>query len=65
EVHENMTMDDELIEALRFLSKQDFQIALDDVITFDDVKPLIDIINIVNTNFTNNWNQSTPLQNVL
>ena len=51
EVHENMKLDDELIEALRFLSKQDFQIALDDVIDLDEVKHLIDIINIVKLDF--------------
>ena len=47
EVLENITIDDEFIEAVQFLSDRGYQIALDDVVNPDDVEPLLDIADIV------------------
>ena len=47
EVTESITVDKELIDAVRVLSKRGYQIALDDVVNPDDVVPLLDIADIV------------------
>ena len=47
EVLENVTVDDELITAVRTLSERGYKIALDDVINPNDVRPLLDIVDIV------------------
>lgn len=47
EVLENITIDDEFVEAVQFLSDRGYQIALDDVVNPDDVEPLLDIADIV------------------
>lgn len=51
EVLENITIDDELIEGLRFLSGRGYQIALDDVVNPDQVAPLLEIADIVKLDF--------------
>jgi len=47
EVLEDITIDDELIDALRDLSERGFKIALDDVVNPEDISSLLDIANIV------------------
>lgn len=47
EVLEDITIDDELIDALRDLSERGFKIALDDVVNPEDIRSLLDIANIV------------------
>ena len=47
EVLENITVDQELIAALRLLSARGYQIALDDVVDPHDVAPLLDIADFV------------------
>lgn len=47
EVLEDITIDDELIDALRDLSARGFKIALDDVVNPEDIRSLLDIVNIV------------------
>jgi EAL and modified HD-GYP domain-containing signal transduction protein len=47
EVVENTRVDQELIEALLFLSGRGYRIALDDVVDPEQVRPLLDLVSIV------------------
>lgn len=47
EILEDITVDDEVIAAVQNLSDQGYTIALDDFIYHDDLKPLIDIADII------------------
>ena len=47
EVIENLDMDDELIDALRRLSKIGYRIALDDFVYHESLKPLVELADII------------------